>query len=549
MDKAKETLQKALNFIRDKWGAVGKTARLVIMSVGAAMLIALIITIVLSSRTEYEVLYGGLSNEETSEITSALGAIGVTDVKINAGTISVPRKQSDAARMELSIQGFPKNAFNFNIWDEGVNMFSTDSERKEKQRQQLSMNIAATLRCIPDVQDAIVIITPPEERLHVISSERKPSQASVMLILKPGVRLTSKQIEGIKTLVLTSVPGLTIDNLSLNNQDGLELIADDSGNAETALAVERQRWNLQLSATNALESDYEAAVRKLLDGTVRDYRVSVSAALDFSNWQREDTVYTGSNVDENGVQSGVIDDQSNKVAFNSYGEEGGAVGTTVDADISPDYPTLEQALGADQFYERIEDTHYMVNQSILQAQSNGYTVGKISCAVQIDDIALTQDQIDEWRQLIANAIGAELANVTVKQTVFPLSPPPQNSAIPTPSATRNLLIFIIISLGALLIILFFLAIMSSGSKKKRLIKARTVAMQTGGGSAQGFPDEFAGYPGAKMPEEEDESLKIQSLLGGNEGETREALLKNEIREFAKSNPDIVAQLIRTWIRE
>ena len=52
----------------------------------------------------------------------------------------------------------------------------------------------------------------------------------------------------------------------------------------------------------------------------------------------------------------------------------------------------------------------------------------------------------------------------------------------------------------------------------------------------------AGYGG-----EYEEDFEIQSL-SGERTETREDVLKREIREFSKTNPEIVAQLIRNWMR-
>ena len=48
-------------------------------------------------------------------------------------------------------------------------------------------------------------------------------------------------------------------------------------------------------------------------------------------------------------------------------------------------------------------------------------------------------------------------------------------------------------------------------------------------------------------EDEKDNYELQSLTENSE-ESREAMLKKEIRDFSKTNPEIVAQLIRTWLR-
>ena len=47
----------------------------------------------------------------------------------------------------------------------------------------------------------------------------------------------------------------------------------------------------------------------------------------------------------------------------------------------------------------------------------------------------------------------------------------------------------------------------------------------------------------------EEDTNIPSLVARSEVETREEAIKREIEEFAHQNPAMVAQLIKSWIRE
>ncbi|MCL2693841.1 MAG: flagellar M-ring protein FliF [Oscillospiraceae bacterium] len=551
MEKAKETGKKLFEFLKAKWDAMTKTARIITLGVSAAVVVALILVIALTNNTNYTVLYTNVSNDEMSEITAALSGMGITDVKIDSQTISVPREQADRARMDLAIQGFPKSGFNYDIWNDGVNMFSTDSDRRVLQKQQLEFNTRAALMVNPDVINAVVQITLPHERPFVINPEQGDSQASVILTLRPGVRFTTEQIQGMQWLVLKSVPQLKLENLSILNSDYMEFIPEDADTSYTDLALEIQRLTMQRNFENEYREMLTQLVSNLLEGTTRNHRVAVNVKLDFSNWSQQETIYTGSNVDENGHQSGIIDIEELRVGWNRIGMEGGVVGTATNADIPADYPTWTGDAEVEGVYERMEMTHYMVNESIRIVESNGVEVKNISAAVQIDEGSLPQDEIDRWVALVANAIGADFENVSVNSIVFPLETPTQPIPVPVPSPVRNVLVFIIISLGALLIILFMLAIMSSGSKKRRLIRARSASPQFAGAAPgyAGSGDEDFGAYAMQRQQEEDDKIEIQSLLETDGAETRDTLLKNEIREFAKTNPDIVAQLIRTWIRE
>ncbi|MCL2077166.1 MAG: flagellar M-ring protein FliF [Oscillospiraceae bacterium] len=547
MEKVKETFLKLFNALKEKWGALSKNARLVTMAVSASVVVALITLILLSGRTSYAVLYSGVPEPDLTEITTILSAAGITYERTSDGSIRVPKEMVDTARMELALAGYPRAGVDYGHWEESVGMFSTDFEKKEAQKQQLEIRIAATLRMLNKVENAVVTITMPPDKPYVINENKDPGRTSVMLALTPGAKLTKEEIEGVQRLVLTAVPGLTIEDLGIVDQNMMVLIPEDLESAETALFLENQKRLAQRQYQKDVEEDYKRSVEHLLEGTVRGYTVSVGTVFDFSNWTEQSKVYTGSNIDpETGMQSGIISDEQRRLAINGMFPEGLPVGTFLNADISPDYPTYIGDNEGEIFLEQLIETNYMVNERIKQSETNGATLEKITLAVQIDETDITQDEIDDLRFLLSRAVGAEMEDVAVSARAFNLAQPEQfpGGAI---RPERNLLVFIIISLGALLIVLFLLAIMSSGSKKRRLVKAR-LAVQ-GAGATPAFADEGFGAFSIGKPEEEDESLKIQSLIGAGEGETREGLLKNEIREFAQTNPEIVAQLIRTWIRE
>jgi flagellar M-ring protein FliF len=547
MEKAKETLLRFFGFIKGKWESASKNARIITLSVLVAVVISVITLVAIANRTDYEVLYRGVQSTEMSEIAVALREMGITNVRFDGDTISVPKEIADLARMEMAIQGFPRStSLNYDIWNDAIGMFSTDAQTREIQKQQLETRIAATLRQVTLVQDAAVTITPPESRPYVLNPERRPSRTSVLLTLQPGVRLTSRQIEGIRNLVISAVPELEDANLTITNQDGIALIADEAGSIEEQIALETHRRNMQRQFERELEADLEGNIASVLTGTLRNFRIAVRANVDFNEFIEETVDYDAFINPETGMPEGIPENRRTQMAWNGIIGEDGMVGTAINADISPNFPTLEGEPGSEAFFEVLNDVNYLVNERKRLTTSNGYIVDRVSVAVQIDEGVLTGDQIDDYTRLIAFAAGTDVEYVMVMPTNFPLIPPIGDDSVVV--APNNALVFVIIALGAFLVVLFVLAIMSSGSKKRRLIKSRAAAFQ---GASPAFADEgFGAFPiGRPMEEEEDESLKIQSLLGSGEGETREGLLKNEIREFSKTNPDIVAQLIRTWIRE
>jgi flagellar M-ring protein FliF len=550
MEKAKETFLKAWAFIKEKWNALNKTTRIVAMSVAAAMFVSIIALVALGRNTDMVVLYPGVSSSEIAAITQALNEnVGVRFAVDNNNAILIPSSEVERARMELAILGYPRSTFNYDIWNNNIGMFSTEMQTREFQKQQLADNLRATLRSNPKILEANVLLVIPEQQKFVMQSNAPPATAGVYLTLRDGQTLTDREIAGITTLIMKSVPGISSpDDVSLNNQNGVRLVPDDAPDIQTLLAHEQQRDKQRLAFKTTMEKNMQTAIESLLDGAVTGFRVSVAADIVFHEWYEQRTDYTGSNIDENGFMQGILSESDRRTAWNMWGIEGGVPGTFPNADISPGYPTFPDDWDGEAFYENREKTLYLVNEYIRREQSDGYTLKGISAAVILDSAVMTQAQLDAWERLISDGIGAEVASVTVMAIPFPpVGGPSQYEPAPGYGPDRSLLIFIIIALGILLIVLFFLAMMTSGSKKKRVIRGRGYAAESPYGAGPVFDDGFS-FPGVAAAADEEEEIKLQSLTSDG-AETRDTLLKNEIREFAKSNPDIVAQLIRTWIRE
>ena len=98
--------------------------------------IIIILSIMLNHKDD-EALFTGLNTTEVSEISRVITELGVTDVTVKAnGEIRVPSDQVDYLRMQLAVQGYPKSSDNYDIWNNGVDLWSTDSDKREVQRQQ-----------------------------------------------------------------------------------------------------------------------------------------------------------------------------------------------------------------------------------------------------------------------------------------------------------------------------------------------------------------------------------------------------------------------------
>lgn len=562
MDKVKETLAKIGNFLKSKFSSLSKKTIIIVSAVAAAILISAVILAVIMNQVHYAVLYKDVSTSEATEIlTYAKETLGIQDIKVNGtGDILVPDNMVEDVRANMSIGGFPKSTFNYDVWNDGVSMFSTDSVLRENQKMQLQDRLMATLRSFVNVDSAVVTLGIPEEKSYVIDEYKEKPTAAVSLFVRDT--LTPEQIDGMYNLVASAVPGLLRENITITDQYGIQLspevITDTAKEEEERLEMYYKRLNYR----NKLKEEYEEAIKTVMANTFDGVNVAVGLLLDFDKMVTEETVYSGANsellYDDDGnvigtKNSGIVVNETIKNAAGGVAQEGGLVGAPVNADISPDYPTLEVGEDGEFYYEYTRDINNAVNEVKRQIQKDGYSIATLSAAVVVkSNNDLTGDEEMRWRNTIANAIGADVENVSIKTTPFieTTNPILDGAALNVGSVSSQsmVMIAIIVILGIVLIVLLILALNAPGSRKKRRNAANLVSAPipvTEAGEAYGYGDEGGdmAYPGKT----DDTEFELTSL---NEEmpETRDEALKREIRDFSKNNPEIVAQLIRSWLR-
>lgn len=565
MNKVLETLKKFGTDAKTKWTSLARKTRIITLAVAGVIIVSAIILTVILNQKRYAVLFSGTSSADSAEILNYVqNTMGVTDIILkDDGDILVPQEQVENIRVQCSMQGYPASGFNYDIWDTGVSMFSTESEKREKQKQQLQSNLMATIDSFSGVDSSMVILSIPENNNYVISTDEKHASASVVLHLR-NESLPSDVIDGIYNLVKTSVPGLERDYITITDGTGKQLFADlGSDDTEIDPALEGsslvQLYYKRLEYQQKLQNILKEELSGMFDGVYKKFNVGVNLILNYNDEVKESTEYTPS-VDEEGNRGGMVSNETYEATSGGTALEGGVVGTTVDSDISPDYPTVTADAGDEFYYRSAKTINYLVNEEKTQIAKDGYSIENLSASVIVDGPTMTEAEVEAWQKMIASAIGAKPENVSFVSTTWSL----ENSndiggGTFVVNNNRNTLIFVIIALGALLIILLILALMTAGSKKRRNIKAQRQAIAQGMVSVQGGSSDSISMSGdgavtgvettgAVSGSQPFDPADLPSLNDQDANETREVVLKREIRDFSKNNPEIVAQLIRSWMK-
>ena len=532
-----ERLKKIGTAIKDKWTGFSKVVKVLIISIPIAVIAAIVVVAILSAGKNMAVLYSGLTAAEAQEISSAIKGMGVEDVSMNSsGEILVPETQVDYLRMQLAVQGYPKQSASYDIWNDGIDLWSTDSDKREVQRQQREARLATTLVQLEAVQSATVNLDIPEDKDYVIVEDKGVPTCSITLALRDGKELTNSEVRAIYSMVTSSVDGLINDNVSIIDTKGREYqwISEEEENSglvdASGVAIGQKRLQFQTEFREALMEN----LRGLFDPAFGEngYSINVTALLNYDNMKQTSTEYKPSGDDN----TGVLDHSVNVTESAALDSANGLVGVTPNADESPDYPT------------------YDVSNVVTEVLKDGYSIDKLSVALLIDTNSLSDTERENFADIVAKAAGTSIDNVSVYNTVFAL---PNNGTTagagtggidiwtrPVDSF-RDTLLFVVIGLGVLLIMLLIVSLFMGRSRKRKIRHRQEQAAAAAAAAASAQQQTVPQEP--EEPEEVD--FNIASLTEEAGKDSRETILKREITEFSKSSPEIVASIIKNMLRE
>lgn len=232
----------------------------------------------------YAVLVEGVNPSSSAAIVSKLEQNGVPYILQNENTILVPQDQVYRQRMFIASEGLIKDT---RIGFEAFNtptFGATNKEETIKYQRAVEGELARTIETLEPIRSAVVHIAFPKE--SVFTERQVPPTASITVNIKEGLKLTSKQIDGIKNIVSAAVAKLTKENVHIVDQNGVPLDEQD------AYADDLIRAQIKF------KSDQEKALEEKIINSLAPFaggrdnlKVSVTIDFDFSKQESQSEVY------------------------------------------------------------------------------------------------------------------------------------------------------------------------------------------------------------------------------------------------------------------
>ena len=521
-----EAIKALLKQVTDFWAGRTPAFKRNSIIIAVVVLAGIITASVLFTHTEYAVLFSGLDLKDAGEIMKVLEDKKVAVKMEGDNKILVPKGQENTLRAELANEGYPKNSFNLDILDSGQSLTATQKEKQERLRYQIQYDIQSTLKYFDGVKDARVLITMPEDSPLVIQANKTEATAAVLLTLDDPESLTKENIKAMASLVQKSVPGLTMDNISI--VDNVGNLLDFSEGTGEALATS-DHFALQNSVQDKLQKQVMALLLPVFG--IGKVQARVAVTLDFAEEITDSVKFEPVNGTE-----GVVSSIDKLVEQIKNGSTAGATGTTSNTGTTT-YPNVNAQNGT--YEKNAQKINYEINTIKSHLEKEKGAVKNLSVSVIIDNTDQKNDYSANVINAVSTAVGVDKKYVTVEympmsgSTSLSDAIAKDQTAQQAQAKSELLQRYIMLGVIAAVVLLAVFMVARMFAPKKQ--PAPQLAMAEGPGQ---YIDELIGDE--EMTEEE----QLAAINIVKDSETKE-----QIGKFIQTNPELAANLLRSWLSD
>lgn len=526
------------------------------LAAAVAASIALIVGMFLwSSSPDYRVLFSNLSEKDAGAVTTALQQMNVPYKTEAGGTLLVPSEQVYDLRFKLAAQGLPKGgAVGFELMD-SPKLGMTQFQEQVAFQRGLEGELSRTVQSLAPVESARVHLAIPKPSVFI--RDKQAPSASVLVNLHPGRALDPGQVQSIVHLVSSSVPELSPGNVTVVDQTGNLLTAKTDKGAIQGLDAG------QLDYLRQIEDYYSQRIEAIVSPIVGqgNVKAEVRADLDFSQSEATSETYKPNPTpDTQAIRSQQQVEDINGGANQAQGVPGALTNqppgpatappnAPPGANAGPNTGATGQA-GAGATSSRKESTiNFELDKTIRHVKDPVGRVKRLSVAVVVNYRAavagpegepgkptpLTAPELEQINNLVREAMGFSQERgdtVNVVNAAFteakteidiPVWKDPDNVSM-AKGLLKNLIVF---GLAFYLVFGVLRPLLRDLVKPVEVVTPEGVGM--GAGAAMGM--EGAGMPG--MPMREDSYAAHLA----------------KVKEFAKGNPQITAEIIKEWMNK
>jgi flagellar M-ring protein FliF len=479
------------------------------------------------SRPSYTTLVSGVDPSQTGKMTSTLSQHGISYELQNNGTaVAVQSNQTSQARVALAGANLLGNTQpDFSLFDK-QSLGASNFQQQVTYQRALQGQLAETIDSVQGVSGAQVELVLPNAQSQLFGENQNASSAAVLL--SGTSSLDPSAVRGIAQLVASSVPGLQLSKVTITDGSGQLLwpaASGTSGGSGTSVQEAEQRY----------DQGTAASLQAMLAQTLGPGKaqVMVYANLNVNQTTQDSLTY--------GKEATPL--QQSKTLETLSGGGAGAGGTAGTANLN-----ATAAGGGKSNYKHESTTATNgVSKTVTHSTIAPGAVESQHVSVLLDK-SVPAASLPAIREAITNAAGIQTKRgdtISIGQVAFAKTSTTAPAASPLADAKYALL-----GLGAIVFLFFTTRTLRKREREtidepvwlreldapmrlselERETAIRPAPAMAGVASANGGGSRGSGGSGGEPP-----------LTGEN--------ARRQVEQLVDSNPDRVAQQLRSWIQE
>lgn len=530
-----EQLQNILNRILEWWKKFNTKQKALLVSITAAVLLALGILAAVVSQPNMVPLVVCQDTKESGQVKSLLDGDSSVKYEMSSDglTFYVDEKDYAVASILLGTNNIPSSGYDIeSVFSGGFSATEADKDKRYKSYMQDYMG--EKLAVLSNVESAVVNLDIPNNDGTILSQQQE-AHAGVMLTLT-GDGMTDEQAAGLAQYIATQLGNDTTDHITIMDSDCNILFS--GGESSSAVGMANSQLSLQTKNENLITSK----VRNVMLGSSLFDHVEVSSKLDmdFSSRRTDELEFSA----PDGQTNGMIGEESSYEEI-TQGGISGVPGTNTNGDDTTyvfddnnySSSTITDTSRRYQNNQKRTTTESGVGEinyenssiAIVAKRYVKYDEDTLRASGALEDITFEEyiaqnsepvrvDVDPDYYTMVANATGFPAESISILAYEEPIF---QRSA-----GGRSISDYFQIALAVLIFALLGYVVFRSTRKEKT--------------------------------EELEEELSVESLLESTKesqdklediGYNEKSETRVLIEKFVEENPEAVASLLRNWLNE
>ena len=523
---------------------------------------------------DFKPLYSGLAQEDAAAVLAKVRESG-TEFRLGEGgsAILVPAAKVAELRLQLAAAGVPRSGrIGFELFDK-TNFGTSDFAEQINYHRALEGELERSVMALTEVEQARVHVTFAKD--SIFSESRQAAKASVLVKLRPGMRLSPQNVAAICQLTASAVEGLLADAVSVVDMRGNLLsrprkpLSPDDPEPSAGTTEYRQQ----------VERDLVAKINTTLEPLLgaEKFRAGASVECDFTSGEQSEETFDP-------AKSVMVTSQRTEDVAGTNSASG-IPGTAS----SLPRPTSRPGSGSGGVTRRTENVAYQSSRTVRHVKLPQGSIKRMSVSVLVDHAVRWEgsgakakrlveppspEKLKAIRDLVAGVIGLStergdqliVETLPFEATLVPeqLGPGPSVNPVPSgdpvPAWLRSLLsnrmVLIGAAAGAVLLVgagFVIMKLVRRKSKKRAEIQGQlegTSTTQDLLASAERATQQIEAQIAEQVALKRQQEVEAMTALKLPQVKTKKSeVLTKHIASEAKKDATTMVQVLRNWINE